>query len=252
MTMFSIITCTRNSEQYLPATIKSVLTQQGADYEIVFVDGSSTDNTLALIDNVRCRKQVLLGVTGGISKAMNAGVRAARGDIIAHLHSDDYYAHPRVLEAVARGFADYPDREWLFGRCLSDIDGDVLRESYTVPKYSYSRLLQGNFIPHPATFLRRSAFTKMDGFDESIRYAMDYDLWLRLGKYSMPIQLDEHLAVFRRHAGSLSTANKVAALECDMRVRLKYMSGGILTRFAHYARYGVRWVRAYRAEKASR
>ena len=66
---------------------------------------------------------------------------------------------------------------------------------------------KGNFIPHPATFIERELFEKVGKFDTGLKYAMDYDLWLRLGNIAEPLQLNDHLSVFRRHAGSLSTAN---------------------------------------------
>lgn len=77
-------------------------------------------------------------------------------------------------------------------------------------------------------------------FDESIKYAMDYDLWLRLGKLAHPLQLDEHLAVFRRHGGSLSSANPLTSFEDDFRVRMRYAGFLPWTYAYHFAHYYVR------------
>ena len=99
---FSIVTCTRNSAATLAKTIDSVQSQTGVKIEHVFVDGASNDATLDLCRAVPGEKKTIEGVTGGISKAMNRGVAEATGDIVAHLHSDDYYFSPRVLATVAR------------------------------------------------------------------------------------------------------------------------------------------------------
>jgi hypothetical protein len=176
---------------------------------------------------------------------MNQGVEMATGDVIVHLHSDDYFAHEHVLENVLNAFSNN-SVAWLFGRCLSDINGKRVPEPYVIPRYSYQRLLKGNFIPHPATFIRRELFKKLGTFDIRLKYAMDYDLWLRFGSIAEPLQLDEHLSVFRRHAGSLSTANRIAVLEEDYRARLKHSSPAPWWHLYHYAHFLVRRSRIQR------
>ncbi|MDT1883684.1 glycosyltransferase, partial [Acinetobacter baumannii] len=68
----------------------------------MFVDAGSRDATLDLLAAYPGNKRVLRDVTGGIGRAMNAGIAAATGDYIAHLHADDYYADPSVLALVRR------------------------------------------------------------------------------------------------------------------------------------------------------
>jgi len=236
---FSIITCTWNSEPYLQQSIDSVLAQDYPNIEQIFVDGGSTDGTLERIQSLTGNVKYVTGVTGGIAHAMNVGIEMASGDVIAHLHSDDYYAHSQVLSHVAQAF-ETEGAEWLFGRCLSDIDGKRVPEGYAIPHYSYQRLLKGNFIPHPATFVTKALFERAGVFEKSIKYAMDYDLWLRLGKLAEPVQLDEHLAVFRRHPGSLSTSNPLASFEDDFAVRMKYAAKTPWPLAYHWAHYLVR------------
>lgn len=236
---FSIITCTRNSLATLPDTVRSVKEQTFKDYEHIFVDGNSTDGTLDYIRSLGGPIRLITGAAGGISSAMNTGIQAAQGNVLAHLHSDDYYAGPHVLERVSAALATSNAR-WAFGRCMSEIDGAPNTEGYRVPRYSYRRLLKGNFIPHPATFVTAALFAECGGFDPNVSYAMDYDLWLRLGKHAEPVQMDEHLAVFRVHAGSVSSANRMAAFEDDWQVRQRHMSPTLWSRMYHGAHYWVR------------
>lgn len=244
---FSIITCTWNSEPFLEQSIASVLAQDYPHVEHIFVDGGSVDGTLERIRNLPRPYTLLENVRGGISNAMNAGARAATGDVIAHLHSDDYYLDPGVLLKVARHLKA-SGRGWLFGRISRDIAGELRPEGFVVPRYSYRRLLRGNFVPHPATFVRRDLFDRLGGFDTGLKYAMDYDFWLRLGQLGEPVQLDEPLAVFREHEGSLSTRHRVAAMEEDFRVRLRHAGKNPLTLASHYARFLVRRRRIARIE----
>ena len=242
---FSIITCTWNSAAYLPQNIESVQRQTYQDIEYIFVDGGSEDGTLDIIDRGVLKRRYVHNVRGGVAHAMNKGIEIAKGEIIVHLHSDDYFAHERVLEQVRDSFAK-SSASWLFGRCLSDINGTRVPETYIVPKYSYPRLLKGNFIPHPATFIKRELFEKSGKFDAGLKYAMDYDMWLRLGNIAEPLQLNDHLAVFRRHAGSLSTANPIAVLAEDYQVRLTHSSSIPWWRLYHYAHFLVRRSRIQR------
>lgn len=243
---FSIITCTWNSAAWLEASIQSVLMQDHPSIEYIFVDGGSTDGTLERIRRLDRPCTLLENVGGGISRAMNAGIEAATGDVIAHLHSDDYYLRPDVLSLVA-GKLEGSHCGWLFGRTVRDVDGKLIPENYVAPRYSAKRLLRGNFIPHPSTFVRRELMQRCGGFNPKFKYAMDYDLWLRLSQLSEPIQLDVALAAFREHAGSLSTSNRLAAMEEDFRVRLVHAGQRPVARLEHYARYFVRRRRTVQA-----
>ncbi len=240
---FSIITCTWNSEPWLVESIASVLQQRGVEIEYIFVDGGSNDGTLQRIRAIDRPLTLIENVRGGISRAMNAGIEAARGDIIAHLHSDDFYLRADVLQTVAEAFASSGCR-WLFGRTMSCIDGRLEPEGFVAPRYSRRQLLRGNFIPHPATFVSRELMWRAGGFSTDYKYAMDYDLWLRLSLIAEPLQLDEPLAAFREHAGSLSTRERSAAMREDLQVRLAHAGGGPLGRTLYRLRYLVRRQRA--------
>lgn len=242
---FSIITCTLNSADWIDESIRSVLSQRDVSIDYVFVDGGSIDGTLEKIHAIPREITLIENCRNGISAAMNAGIAAARGDIVAHLHSDDYYLYPEVLLTVARGFESSGCR-WLFGRTARAINGQLLAENYAAPRYSRRRLLNGNFIPHPATFVSRALLQESGGFDTRLRYAMDYDLWLRLSAISEPMQINTALTAFREHSGSLSTRDRLMAMREDLDVRLTYTGAQPLQRLLHHARFHVRRRRALR------
>lgn len=221
---FSIVTCTWNSASTLADTLRSVNQQTHADVEHIFVDGGSTDGTLELIASQAPTATVLTGVAGGISRAMNAGIRAATGDLVAHLHSDDFYASNDVL-AQADAALQASEAKWAFGEM------DVLRDGIRTPaprrplSYTPARYARGSVaILHPTVFVRREVFDEVGVFDESLRYAMDIDLWFRIGPRYQPVELPFTVAVFRAHAGSLSTANAGAARAEEWSVRWRHFS----------------------------
>lgn len=239
---FSIITCTRNSEPWLSESITSVLSQKAVDIEYIFVDGASTDGTLDRIRDIRRPVTLLENHCDGISAAMNAGLAAATQEIVAFLHSDDFYLHENVLKIIAENFR-ITGCNWLFGRTLNIIDGILTPENFTAPTYSRQRLLRGNFIPHPACFVRRSLLMRAGGFDTRLRYAMDYDLWLRLSQWSEPRQIDTPLTAFREHSGSLSTRERRMAMREDLQVRIAHTGHHPISTLLHTALYYVRWWR---------
>lgn len=248
---FSIVTCTWNSAATLADTLASVQGQTCQDYEHIFVDGGSTDGTLDMIAAYPGNKRVLRDVGGGISRAMNQGIEAAQGEYIAHLHSDDYYNGPDVLATVKRAFeqAQATGRpvDWVYGNIQVLKDGKMV-PPYAMPAFSYRSFVAGrSSIPHPAVFIRKSAFERVGAFDEKLKYAMDIDLWLRLGAVSRPAMIDQPLTVFRDHAGSVSSANRLKARQEEFNVRRRHMDKAPLAFGIYCLRY-LKRVRELQAE----
>ena len=103
----SIITATWNSAATIENAILSVASQGYPDLEHIIVDGNSSDATLPIIFRHADRIDKLISEPDhGIYDAMNKGISLATGDVIGILNSDDFYAHSRVLEKVARVFED--------------------------------------------------------------------------------------------------------------------------------------------------
>lgn len=242
----SIITCTWNSAAFLQESINSVLSQDYPDIEYIFVDGGSTDGTLDQIAAIDRPVTVLSDKRNGISNAMNVGLRAATGDVVAHLHSDDFYLESTVLSRVAKAL-ESDHAGWCFGRIERLINNQLVAESYTPPSYSWRSLIRGNYIPHPATFVRRAWMMQLGGFDVRLKYAMDYDMWLRLAKLGPATELGVPVAAFREHGGSLSTANRLAAMTEDHQVRLRHYGGSPLDWVPHTLRFLVRRQRLIRS-----
>ena len=248
---FSIVTCTRNSAATLADTLASVQGQTCRDIEHVFVDGGSRDGTLAMLAACPGNTRLVRDIGGGISRAMNVGIAAASGDIVAHLHGDDYYLAPDVLATVRAVFAhaDAAGRplDWVFG-AIQVRQGDRLLPPQPMPPFSYRAFAAGRAtVPHPAVFVRRSAFARVGVFDENLRYAMDIDLWLRLGLVAEPGVIGRPLAVFRDHPGSVSSSNKRAARREEFAVRRRH-AGRAPFSFAIYCLRYMKRLQARRAE----
>ncbi len=227
-TRISVITICLNSESFIDKTINTVTAQNYDNLEYILIDGGSMDNTLPIIREYAEKDRRIRWVSepdGGISDAMNKGISLATGDVIAHLHADDYYPHQNVISSVTAAFVANPDSIWLTGGAyLVDANGNLIRE-IRVRNCSYRNQLRVNRVIHPATFIRKSSFEKVGRFDTSLKYAMDYDLWLRLGRKADPVHLDQPIACSRMHSGSLSTAESKVAFAEEYQVRKKHLKG---------------------------
>ena len=103
----SIITVAFNSQSTIKHTVESVNSQDYTNIEYILIDGASTDWTLDVLSH--CNDKIDYFVSeedNGIYDAMNKGIRAASGDIIGILNSDDFYFGNNVLSSVAKVFKD--------------------------------------------------------------------------------------------------------------------------------------------------
>jgi glycosyltransferase involved in cell wall biosynthesis len=236
----SIVTTSYNRRQYLEQTIRSVLLQNYPNLEYLIIDGGSSDGSADVIKHYSTNDKRIRWVSekdNGISDAMNKGISMATGEIVAHLHSDDYYADSNILSTVSSAFARNDSSYWLTGGIyIVDNNGKRLT-TIKVRNYAYNNLVEANTILHPSTFIIRKAFTLVGMFDLSLSYAMDYDLWLRLGMLGDPLLIDASLTCFRAHKGSISTANSGKAFDEAWRVRIKYLKSNPLKLLRGYLSY---------------
>jgi glycosyltransferase involved in cell wall biosynthesis len=222
----SVITVTLNSERYLAECLASVAAQGDSLYEQIIVDGGSTDATLEIVKKHAAVDSRIIWVSEpdkGISDAMNKGVALATGDIITHLNSDDYYPQPEILSTVVNCFLNNPSVTWLTGGLTFVSENGSYIRDIRVRRYSYRRLVRGNILLHPSTFIKRDLFNTVGGFKLSLSYSMDYDLFLRLGNISSPMVVDKQLSCFRIHASSRSGAQSEQAYAEEFQIRMNYL-----------------------------
>jgi len=190
----SVITVTLNAGRFLADCLDSVVAQGDSLFEHIIVDGGSTDSTLEIVKKYATTDSRIRWISEpdrGISDAMNKGVALATGDIICHLNSDDYYAHPQVFSTVLNLFAQKPACLWLTGGFSFVSENGTLIRDFRARRYSFRRLVRGNILFHSSTFIKRELFNSVGGFNLSISLCMDYDLFLRLGSVISPLVVDE-------------------------------------------------------------
>jgi len=207
----SVITPSYNQGLFIERTISSILGQEfDGEMEYLVIDGGSIDTTLEILEKYRARLSFVSEKDEGLADAVNKGLDMATGEIVGWLNSDDLY-RPGTIAQVMDYFEKNPECMWLYGKCRiinqknREIYKNVTRyKNLLLRRYSYSRLLTENYISQPAVFFRRSLIDEVGKLNTELRYAMDYDLWLRFGKRTPAGVIPVYLSDFRRHPGSLS------------------------------------------------
>jgi glycosyltransferase involved in cell wall biosynthesis len=209
----SIITPSLDQARYLPECLESVraAAAQAAPHEVehIVVDGGSRDGTVDLL-----RRQTGLHWVSepdrGQSHAINKGLAASTGDILAYLCADDVYepaAVARVLGEFARDpSVDVVHADYYF---LEGASGRKRRKS--TADFDPARLRDRNPLGQPAVWWRRRVHEKFGGFDESLRFCMDHEYWLRLGTAVRWVHVPEPLAASRLHADAKTSRHLAAA-----------------------------------------
>lgn len=196
----SVVTPSFNQGAFLERTLVSVLDQQGVDLEYIVMDGGSTDGSVDIIKRYAPRLAYWASEPDrGQSDAINRGFERCTGDIVTWLNSDDVLL-PGALAAVAQTFAANPSAEAVYGDFIY-IDGDdeVLRKRRVFRKFKYETLLFHDYLGQPAVFYRRRVLDKVGLLDESLRYAMDWDFFLRMKRSCDMVHVRQYLAGYRLH-----------------------------------------------------
>jgi GT2 family glycosyltransferase len=202
----SILTPSFNQARFLAENLRSIAAQTRPVDEHVVADGGSTDGSRELLAAAPPPVRWVSERDGGQADALNKALAMARGDVIGWLNSDDVY-RPDAVERALDAFADDPALDMVYGHSEKiDADGRVIGRVDAYP-VDLEQLLAYATIPQPSCFFRRRALDRVGGVDASFRYAMDYDLWLRLGLHGTRWRsIDAVLAGFRLHGDSKSTS----------------------------------------------
>jgi len=271
--LFSIVMPVLNAGAYLERALRSVLEQAGDDTEVIVVDGGSTDGSVGVIEGVlrppsgrngeskrewrppsgrndECKngrfKIAQLADSGarvlwcsepddGQSAALNKGFAQARGEFFFWINGDDLLM-PGTLDKARAFFLEHPTCQWLAGNLVYIDEQDrVLRVARDGRWHDWLYRHAPVRVYGPTSIFSRELFERVGGFDESLHYMMDTDLWLRFKAVGARYERLPHVCwAFRVHEGSKTAADLRGAADPRMleeRARVYAKNGLRVTRF---------------------
>jgi glycosyltransferase len=200
----SIITAVYNRQATVAQAIESVSSQTHDNVEHLIIDGGSADGTLTEVQRLaHPGMRVISEPDRGIYDALNKGIRHATGDVVGLMHSDDFFAHDRVLEKVAFAFAS-TGADAVYG----DLDYVAAQETSRVIRrwqsgeFAPHLLARGWMPPHPTLFVRREEMMRLGLYNTDYRIAADYEAILRwFGKGGLQLAYIPEVLVKMRVGG---------------------------------------------------
>ena len=177
----SIITTCFNRKATIRNAIESVLAQDYPGIEYIVVDGASTDSTTDIVREYDGRiAKIISEPDRGMYEAINKGIRAATGDVVGLLHSDDFFYDNHVVGRIAERMEE-TGADFLYGNGLFvDCDNtDKVVRNWIGGKYRTWKVRHGWLPLHPTCYIKRDVMLRRGLYNETYKIAADSDLLLR-------------------------------------------------------------------------
>ena len=176
---FSIIICTFNTAKLLPKTLDSILAQTFGDFEVVLIDGASSDGTQEVIKNYaqkfNGKLKRISEKDSGLYNAINKGVKMAGGEFLNVVGAGDWL-ETDALEQAAKCIEKNPEADAVFGK--TRIWDQGLKTSRLLQ--TSSKNLPSQPMQHPSLYYKKTLHDKFGLYDESYRIAADYAFCLKV------------------------------------------------------------------------
>jgi len=207
----SVVIPAYNAQRYLLAAVNSILCQTFRDFDCIVVDDGSTDRTSVILGELAARDARVIPLRlghGGIVAALNAGIHAARGELIARMDADDICLPERFAAQVAY-LDEHPE-------CVAVGSNVILVDPFDSELHEVTAkadheqieadLLAGNgwAIIHPSTLIRKQVLLDIAGYRPEYEWSEDLDVFLRLAEKGKLANLQEPLLRYRQHFSSVN------------------------------------------------
>jgi glycosyltransferase involved in cell wall biosynthesis len=210
--LVSIVIPTFNHAHFINRALSSIINQTYTNWEVIVVDNHSTDNTVEVINKLDHSRIKFIKIhnNGIIAASRNAGLKEAKGDLIAFLDSDDWWT-PQKLESsvnkLNQGFDLVYHDLWIV-----DITGkkriSKLVGARQVNSPIYDDLIKnGNVIPNSSVLVKKELLAKINWLSEEkdLVAAEDFDCWLRLSKITEKFGFLNQTLGYYLHSGTNSS-----------------------------------------------
>jgi len=217
----SIIIAVYNGERFLKQTISSILDQTYNNFELIIIDGKSTDGTIKIIKEFGSKKLKWISEKDkGISDAFNKGLKIATGDYINFQGDGDGFVNDQVLERLFSGI-NFKNKPLICGNIKRlDIKGKYIFHTQIKERFKKKSLLFKMSLPHQGLFTPKEFFTKHGEFDVNNKYSMDYEILLR-AYHNFPTVICKSIIVANWRADGLGEGKTIEILKEYNTIKIK-------------------------------
>lgn len=202
--MFSIVIANFNSGKYLEECILSIITQSIDDFELIIIDGKSQDNSIDIIKKYSNKLSYWISEKdNGQSDAFNKGFSKAKGEYYFWINADDILL-PNSLEYAKKEILKNTKVKWISANTIFCDENGLIKKCSVGPKWN-SFLIKHNpiYVHGPTSIFHKSLFEEVGGFNVSLHYTMDTDLWYKFYNNGHKFKkINEFFWVFRVHVDS--------------------------------------------------
>ncbi len=251
----TILLATYNRAHLVGKAIESARAQTFQDWEMVVADDGSTDNTESVIkDRQKKDPRIIYSkseVNQGIAVNSNRGLKLARGEYVAILDDDDYWADSEKLKIQLEFLEKNKDYVGCGG-------GLIIIDNYSKELFRYlkperdeeirKKMLFSNPMANTTTLFRKSSAELVGYYDESTRYSADRDFWLKMGKIGKLYNFPLYFAYYLMSNQNTSIAKIRPHLKASLRFMKRYKNDYPSYRLAlliNYLEYGYSFLPAF-------
>ena len=210
--MISVVIPAYNAAKFIEPAIESVLKQTFQEFEVILVDDGSTDNTLKILElyaEKDCRIRLIHCEHGGLSLALNRGIREAKYPWIARMDADDIALPERFAKQI-KAVRSHPQVvAWGTYAYHINSQGKILGLAQTGPSTEaefYKLRNEGHLVQliHPTVLLKKEVLLAVGGYKPEFEPVEELELFDRMAAYGPTLVLAEPLLLYRVHSNSVS------------------------------------------------
>lgn len=236
--MISVVIPLYNKESSIAQSLKSVLSQEYDDFEVVIVDDGSTDGSVGVVEAINDpRIRLIKQENGGPSKARNTGVKNAKGEWILFLDADDEFL-PGALEYFAKNINKHNDTSFIFAPFYTSRCGNkklACKYQEGVVENPYKEHFFGRILPRTGAFVCTRELCLKEPFNENIRRFEDLEWLYRIYKHTRIYKVSKPVLTTNIDFSAASRARK--DIKEDFLGHLDFKGKSFWEKMALYALY---------------
>ena len=213
----SIVTINKNNCYGLEKTIKSIIKQKKI-YELIVIDGKSTDNSFSIIKKYQSKiNKFIFEKDKNISDAFNKGIKLSKSKWILFLNSGDYFYNKKVLELIEKDILFYEKKDLLIYKLI--FKSKIKKKEFGGRLTDLGKMKHYNTIPHQSLIMKRNLFKRFGLYSTKYPIAQDYEFLLRIIDKIKIAQFDNIVSIMTD--GGVTENNQIKCLYAFFKAKQK-------------------------------